>query len=151
MDDVSGRAGGHCGIGGDPVSEMIPPPPPATYGHLPPPPDRGSGVGPVVAALIVLTLVGIGPTLFFAAAGFGEDETATASAVSETLWLSGIALVIGGGAALVTWAVARSKPSGIRSGALAVLIVLSGAWGVVTGFLGSASISMARHPTWDDA
>lgn len=104
-----------------------------------------------MVAAVVFVLVGLGPTALFLAAGFGEDDTATASATDEVLWLSVVALVLGAAAAAVTWGVARGGGGRLRTGALTVLLLVAGAWGVVTGFLGSVAISMARHPTWDDA
>lgn len=100
---------------------------------------------------MVFVLVGLGPTALFVATGFGEDETATASAADEVLWLSLVALVLGAAGAAVAWGVARGGGGRMRTGALTVLLLLAGAWGVVTGFLGSVAISMTRHPTWDDA
>ena len=99
----------------------------------------------------MFVLVGLLPTFFFVSTGFGDDETATASAAGEVFWLSAMALVLEAAGAAVTWGVARGRKGGLRSAALTVLVLLAGAWGVVTGFLGAVVISMARHPTWDDA
>lgn len=134
-----------------------PPPPPPGWQPLPPPPPGWEppppqpGTGPAVAAAIVFVLVGLLPTFFFVSTGFGDDETATASAAGEVFWLSAMALAAGVVGGAITWGVARGRKGGLRSAALTVLVLLAGAWGVVTGFLGAVVISMARHPTWDDA
>ena len=99
----------------------------------------------------MFVLVGLLPTFFFVSTGFGDDETATASAAGEVFWLSAMALAAGVVGGAITWGVARGRQGGLRSAALTALVLVAGAWGVITGFLGAVVISMARHPTWDDA
>lgn len=134
------------------VPEPPPPPPPPPPGSPAGGPGSGdAGIGPGLLAALVFLLAGLGPAALFVAAGTSEDETATGSATAEVLWLSAIALGAGAAGAAVAWGVARGGGGRLRTGALTVLLLLAGGWGVVTGFLGSVAISIARHPTWDDA
>lgn len=105
----------------------------------------------MVAAGIVFVLAGLVPMGFILSAGLSDDETATASATTEMIELSLMALAAGLIGALVTWLVARTNSRGIRRVGLTFLVIGAGAWGVVTGFLGAVSVNLARHPTWDDA
>lgn len=95
--------------------------------------------------------MGVAPAVAFVWAGLAPDDTATASANGEVLWLSLVTLGVGAGAAAIAWGIARQGEGGLRVGALTLMLVVAGVWGVVVGFLGSAAVSIARHPTWDDA